>query len=73
MHQKADAADKCPTKFLGKPDENSFGSTDVTEPVYVLIVDHFTYELRAARADPFQSAIDSRVSSMSSMANIARR
>lgn len=58
VHQKADVADKRSTKFLGKPDENPFGSTDVAEPVYVLIVDDFTYEFCAARADPFQSVID---------------
>ena len=35
-------------KLLGEPDENSFGTPDVTEPINVLILDHFADELRAA-------------------------
>jgi len=35
-------------KFLGESDEKPFRSADVAEPIRVLILDNFAYELRAA-------------------------
>src|SRR4051794_14196146 len=45
-------------KFLGEPDEMPLRPTDVAEPIHVLILDHFAYELRAARAEPFKRLVD---------------
>ena len=39
-------------KFLGEPDENSFGPPDVAQPIRVFVLDQLTYELRAAFAEP---------------------
>lgn len=51
-------------EFLGESDEKPFRPADVAEAICVLILDYFTDELRTALAS---------VSSMSSMANMARR
>ena len=34
-------------ELLGEPDEKSFGSADVAEPIRVLVLNHFADELRA--------------------------
>ena len=39
-------------ELLGEPDEQSFGSADVAEPIRVLVLHHFANELRAALAEP---------------------
>ena len=49
---------RLPSKFLGKPDENSFGAPDVAEPIRVLVLDHFADELRAAFAEPGERIVD---------------
>src|ERR1051326_4763047 len=38
--------------FLGQPDEQSFGATDIAESIRVLVLNHFTDELRAVFAEP---------------------
>jgi hypothetical protein len=45
-------------KFLGEPDEKPFRSTDVAEPIRVLILDNFAYELRAAVEKPSKRLVD---------------
>jgi hypothetical protein len=35
-------------ELLGEPNEKSFGSADVSEPIRVLVLDHFADKLRAA-------------------------
>src|SRR5574341_1165418 len=45
-------------ELLGEPDENSFGTPDVAEPIHVLILDHFADELRAAFAEPDERIVD---------------
>src|SRR6185503_19440479 len=45
-------------ELLGEPDEESFGSADVAEPIRVLVLDHFANELRAARAEPGERRVD---------------
>lgn len=46
------------SEFLGEPDENSFGASDVAEPIDVLVLDHFADELRAALAEPGECIVD---------------
>jgi hypothetical protein len=43
---------------LGKPDEKPFRSADVAEPIRVLILDNFAYELRAAVEKPSKRLVD---------------
>src|SRR5256885_2051420 len=38
-------------ELFREPNENSFGASDVAEPIYVLIPDHFADELGAAFAE----------------------
>src|SRR5436190_10432504 len=45
-------------ELLGKPDENSFGASDVAEPIRLLVLDHFADELRAAFAEPGERIVD---------------
>src|SRR5438046_5808355 len=45
-------------ELLGKPDENSFGVPDVTEPIRVFVLDHVADELRAAFAEPGERIVD---------------
>ena len=45
-------------KFLGESDEKPLRPTDIAEPIRVLILDYFAYELRAARAEPFKRIVD---------------
>src|SRR3954468_20493235 len=45
-------------ELLGEPDENSFGTSDVAEPIHVFILDHFADELRAAVAEPGERVVD---------------
>jgi hypothetical protein len=45
-------------KLLGETDENSFGTSDVAEPIHVFILGHFTDELRAEFAEPGERIID---------------
>jgi hypothetical protein len=45
-------------ELLGEPDENSFGTPDVAEPIHVFILDHFANELRAAFAEPGERIVD---------------
>jgi hypothetical protein len=42
-------------ELLGESDEKSSRPADVAEPIRVLILDHFAYELRAARAEPLDT------------------
>ena len=39
-------------------DENSFGAPDVAESIRVVVLDHFSDELRAAPAEPDRSIVD---------------
>ena len=50
---------------MGESDEKPFRPADVAEPIRVLILDYFAYELRLRSL--------SSVSSMSSTANMTRR
>jgi hypothetical protein len=43
---------------LGKPNQNSFGSTDVAEPIRVFVLDHFADKLRAAFAEPGERIVN---------------
>src|SRR6185503_1381721 len=45
-------------ELLGKPEENSFGASDVAEPIRVFVLDHFADELRAAFAEPGERIVD---------------
>ena len=45
-------------EFLGETDEKPSRATDVAEPIRVFILDYFAYELRAARAEPFERLLD---------------
>jgi hypothetical protein len=45
-------------ELLCEPDENSFGTPDVAEPIQVFILDHFADELRAAFAEPNERIVD---------------
>jgi hypothetical protein len=43
---------------LGESDEKPFRPADVAEPISVLILDYFAYELRTALAEPFKRLVD---------------
>src|SRR5262247_4015542 len=45
-------------ELLGEPDENSFGTLDIAEPIDVFILDHIADELRAAFAEPGERIVD---------------
>src|SRR3954468_9980487 len=45
-------------EFLGEPDENSFGASDVAEPILVFVLDHFADKLRAAFSEPGERIVD---------------
>jgi hypothetical protein len=45
-------------ELLVEPDENSFGTPDVAEPIHVCILDYFADELRAAFAEPGERIVD---------------
>jgi hypothetical protein len=45
-------------ELLGKPDENSFGTTDIAEAVHISILDHFADELRAAISEPDEGIVN---------------
>src|SRR5436189_4491220 len=45
-------------ELFGEPDENSFGTPDVAEPIHVFILDHFADKLRAALAEPGERIVD---------------
>src|SRR5262249_61838647 len=49
---------KSAPELFGKPDQNSFGTPDVAEPIRVLILDHFADEFRAALAEPGERIVD---------------
>lgn len=46
------------TELLGEPDQKSFGAADVAEPIRFLVLNHFTYELRAVFAEPGERLVD---------------
>src|SRR5262249_43808531 len=45
-------------ELLGQSDDDALGATDVTEPVRVLILDDFAYELSAMGAQPREDVLD---------------
>src|SRR5437660_12768742 len=46
-------------EFLGQPDEQSFRSADVAEPIRVLVLDHFeAFKLCAVLAEPDERLVD---------------
>src|SRR5215475_13247922 len=45
-------------ELLGEPDENSFWTPDVAEPIRVFVLDHFADEFRAAFAEPGERIVD---------------
>jgi len=45
-------------ELLGEPDEKSFGTADVAEAIRVLVLNHFTDELRAALEEPGERLVD---------------
>src|SRR5215212_6177203 len=46
------------TELFGEPDENSFGTPDIAEPVHVFVLDDFANQLRAAFAEPHERIVD---------------
>jgi hypothetical protein len=42
---------------MGESDEKPFRPADVAEPIRVLILDYFAYELRAALAESFERLV----------------
>lgn len=44
--------------LLGEPDEKSFGSADVAEPICVFVLDYFANELRAELLEPAECLVD---------------
>src|SRR5258708_15701607 len=44
--------------FLGQADEKSFGAADIAESIRVLVLNHFTDELRAVFAEPGERLVD---------------
>jgi hypothetical protein len=45
-------------EFLGQADEKPFRPADVAEPIRILILDYFTYELSATLAKPVKRLVD---------------
>lgn len=45
-------------ELLGEPDENSFGTPDVAEPVDVFVIDDFIDHRRAETAEPGEGVVD---------------
>ena len=45
-------------ELLREPDEKSFGSADVAEPIRVLVLNHFADEPRAALAEPGEHLVE---------------
>src|SRR5918994_1382288 len=45
-------------ELLGEPDENSFGTADVAEPVDVFVIDDFIDHRRAELAEPGEGVVD---------------
>ena len=45
-------------ELLGEPDENSFGTPDVAEPIHVFILNHVADELRAAFAESGERIVE---------------
>src|SRR3954463_9390849 len=45
-------------ELLGEPDEQSFGSADVAEPIRVLVLNHLAHELRATLDEPGERLVD---------------
>ena len=52
LARKGIRAHRLLSELFGEPDENSFGTADVAEPILVFILDHFADEFRAAFAEP---------------------
>src|SRR5262245_44223282 len=44
--------------LLGQPDEKSFGSPDVAQPIHVFVLDDFADELRAVLAEPGERLVE---------------
>src|SRR6188768_1442674 len=44
--------------FLGQPDQNALGASDVAEPIHVFVLDHFVDELRAVLAEPDERVLE---------------
>src|SRR5256714_644778 len=55
---RARSARRRSAELFGEPDEKSFGSADVAEPIRVFVLDHFADELRAALAEPGERIVD---------------
>jgi hypothetical protein len=45
-------------EFLGEPDQKSFGTTDVAEPIQVFVLHHLADELRAVLAEPGERIVE---------------
>jgi hypothetical protein len=45
-------------ELLGEPDENSFGTPDVAEPVDVFVIDNFIDQHRTELAEPGECVVD---------------
>jgi serine/threonine protein kinase len=45
-------------ELLGEPDEQSFGTADVAEPIRLFVLNHFADELRATLAEPGERLVD---------------
>jgi hypothetical protein len=45
-------------ELLGEPDENSFGTPDVADPVDVFVIDNFIDHRRTELAEPGKGVID---------------
>src|SRR5437762_917862 len=45
-------------ELLGEPDEKSFGTADVAEPIRLLVLNHFADELRATLGESDERLVD---------------
>jgi hypothetical protein len=44
--------------LLGRPDEDPFGTSDVPEPIRILVLRQFTNELGSVGAEPGERVVD---------------
>ena len=47
-------------ELLGEPNENSFGTPDVAEPVDVFVIDDFIHHRRTELAEPGEGVVEPR-------------
>jgi hypothetical protein len=45
-------------EFLREPDENSFGTSNIAEPIRFSVLDHLANEFRPVPAEPEECVVD---------------